>query len=208
MKFQVVVAGVGGQGVVLAARVLSEAAAAEGLMVYMGELHGMAQRGGSVLCTVRMGDVWGPLIKPGEADAMVALELAEALRYRGYLSETGTAVVSTRRIPPVTVATGQCRYPSTEEALAALRSAAGTVISLDALAIARSCGLARAENMVLLGALVATGRLPVRAESLRQAIERLVPPRALDANRQAFARGQHAARAALAGHAAREGSRA
>jgi len=197
MRFQVVVAGVGGQGVLLAARILGEAAMAEGHSVWVGEVHGMAQRGGSVVATVRIGDFWGPLIKPGRADALVALELAEALRYREYLGSRSIAIVGTRRIPPLPVSVGEAVYPSTEEILDALREVAGTVIVLDAVSIARSAGTGQAENMVLLGALVGAGALPLRAESLLDAASRLLPAGSLEANRRAFAAGMEEARRSL-----------
>jgi len=197
MRFQVVVAGVGGQGVLLAARILAEAAMAEGHSVWVGEVHGMAQRGGSVVATVRIGDFWGPLIKPGRADALVALELAEALRYREYLGPRSIAIVGTRRIPPLPVSVGEAVYPPTEEILDALREVAGTVIALDAVSIARSAGTGQAENMVLLGALAGAGTLPLRSESLLDAASRLLPVRSLEANQRAFAAGMEEARRRL-----------
>ncbi|MDR5695138.1 MAG: indolepyruvate oxidoreductase subunit beta [Armatimonadota bacterium] len=194
MKYQIVVAGVGGQGVLLTARILAEAAMDEGQMVWVGEVHGMAQRGGSVVATVRIGDVWGPLIKPGGADALVALELAEALRCREYLSPRSIVVVGTRRIPPVPVNVGQAKYPSTEEVLEALREVAENVVAVDAVSIARSAGMGKAENMVLLGVLAGVGVLPLRPESLLDAASRLLPPETLEANRRAFFAGMDEAR--------------
>lgn len=201
MRFELVVAGVGGQGVVMAARLVAEAAMADGHAVYMGEVHGMAQRGGSVLCMVRMGDVWGPLIRPGEADALLALELAEALRYRELVAPDGVVVTSTRRIPPITVATGEATYPPSDAILASLERTAGCVIALDAHSLAVEAGTDRAENMVLVGALAGSGRMPVPADRFLEASTRLLPPRALGANRRAFELGLSAATAARAASA-------
>jgi indolepyruvate ferredoxin oxidoreductase beta subunit len=148
----VVLVGVGGQGVLLAAGIVAKAAMIAGFDVKTNEVHGMAQRGGSVMAQVRFGPhVHSPLVPSGTAQALCALEQVEALRNYGCLAPDGLAVVSSHAILPVTVSTGAARYPDRAEEW--LRMVFPRLVYLDAAAMAYRLGNIRAENMVLLGAL-------------------------------------------------------
>ena len=164
----VVLVGVGGQGILLAARIAAHVAMLSGFDVKTNEVHGMAQRGGSVMAQVSYGPVvHSPLIPRGTARALGALEQVEALRHYDYLAPDGLAVVSSLAILPVTVSAGTARYP--EKAEEKLRMVFPRLVYLDAAGLATSLGNVRAANMVLLGALSSGLSLPLEAwlESLR-----------------------------------------
>lgn len=183
----VVLAGVGGQGNVLSARVLAETALSMGYDVKTSEVHGMAQRGGSVVCMVRWGEkVYSPLIEVAKADFLLAFELLEGLRYLRYLGSEGTAIVNDYRLDPLPVLRGDAVYPA--GALEAMRSYAARTVELDAREMAASAGSARAAGSCLLGALSVFLDFPtdVWEESLRKS----VPARAQDVNLKAFALGR------------------
>lgn len=167
MRRQIICVGTGGQGVILLVRVLCEAARRQGLPVISAETHGMAMRGGSVICQVKIGGFASPLVLPGRADAMLALDAAEAARNRYQLSPTGAAIVNT----PNPSAPGE----------------------FDALALAREAGSAQALNMVLLGFAAGGGAAGVSADALRQAVHDLSPERHRDTNLRAFDLGSAAA---------------
>jgi len=189
----IVVCGVGGQGVLLLAEVLGTAALKNGLDVRVSEIHGMAQRGGSVICHVRLGKaVHAPTVMDGDADALVALEPVEALRALRFASKRTLALVSTRTIRPVLVSLGLASYPSLEQVMSAIRGAVGDCFFLDALRLAEEAGSPIAQNMVMAGALHATGILPVQKEALVEAIEELVPKRFLGVNLRALELGEKA----------------
>ncbi|MBC7253880.1 MAG: indolepyruvate oxidoreductase subunit beta [Actinobacteria bacterium] len=190
MVTDVVLAGVGGQGNVLSARILAEAAMRAGYRVKTSEVHGMAQRGGSVVCMVRWGEeVYSPLIPRGRADFLLAYELLEGLRFLEYLRPGGTAVVNDYRLDPLPVLRGDAAYP--EDALGLIREASGKCVVLRARDLAEEAGSARAVGTVMLGALSVFLQFPRTAweDSLRQR----VPPRALEANLRAFEMGRKAA---------------
>lgn len=194
----VVLAGVGGQGNVLSARILAETAMRAGYRVKTSEVHGMAQRGGSVICMVRWGEeVHSPLIPRGRADFLMVYELLEGLRYLEYLRPGGTALVNVYRLDPLPVLRGDATYP--EEALDVIRGAAGKCLVLKARDLAVEAGSARAVGTVMLGALSVFLDLPLRAweESLRER----VPSRALEANLRAFRLGRGEAGAGASGQA-------
>jgi len=189
----VLVVGVGGQGVLMISRVLAEVCARRGLEVKQSEVHGMAQRGGTVFSHVRFGErVWSPTIPRGEADILVALEWAEGLRWLSHLRpERGTFLADTRRIVPPFA----CRdrrpgahssYPecSADE----VRGRVGHSIALDAMGMAEELGNPRTANTVLLGALSAVLGFPV--EDWRKAIDVNVPPHTVEVNRAAFEHGR------------------
>lgn len=189
-EFNVVVAGVGGQGVILLSELLGEAALAMGHRVHGSEVLGMAVRGGRVTSAIRLGEhVHGPLIPPGRVDLLVALEPVEGLAHGHDLSPDGRAVVNTRPVVPFTVSLGQCRYPSREEILTHLERLAGRLLAVDADAVATEIGAPRAANVVLLGAAAAMGRLPVEPAALRQAIGERFHGAAAELNLQAFEAG-------------------
>ncbi len=185
--FNVLVAGVGGQGVLLASRILADAALQSGLDVKQSEVHGMAQRGGSVLSQVRFGDVvYSPVVSVGECDLLIGFEPLETARYLHFLKDGGAVVYNTHRINTLNVSIGMDKYPEGIEDLIADNAA--DVVALDALELAVQSGDKRAINMVLLGA--AMGRLPLKEEMITGSMEKIVPPKALAINRKAFALGR------------------
>ena len=171
------ISGVGGQGVILASYVLSQAAMAEGYDVKQSEVHGMSQRGGSVTSHLRFGGkIWSPLITPGTADILLSFEALEALRYVHWLRPGGLLVYNTLRVNPSPVAAGLAEYPADiDERIKAAwpREAAGSVKSV---------------NVVMLGAVSCT--LPFAAETWETIIRRVVPAKTVDANLKAFDLGR------------------
>lgn len=183
----VVLAGVGGQGNVLSARVLAEAALSMGYDVKTSEVHGMAQRGGSVVCMVRWGEkVHSPLIPKGKADFLLAFELLEGLRYLDYLAEEGTVVVNDYRLDPLPVLRGDATYP--ENALQVIRSSAARSVEIDGREMAERAGNPRAVGSCLLGALSTFLDFPVNI--WEEALRELVPPKAVEVNIKAFTLGR------------------
>ena len=185
----ILLVGVGGQGTILASKILSEVAMRQGYDVKMTEIHGMAQRGGSVVTQVRMGEkVHSPLIEPGQADYIVAFEQLEGLRWMHYLNDHGTAIVNTQRINPMTVITGAAEYPG--DALEQIKAGAPNMVQLNALDIAKQLGNMRVVNVVLLGAMAK--QTTIAKDDWLAALETTVPARFLDLNRQAFLAGYSA----------------
>lgn len=182
-------AGVGGQGTLLAADVVALVGVELGLDVKKSEVHGMAQRGGSVTSHVRWGDlVHSPLITPGEADFFIAFERLEALRYADLLRPGGTLLISDYRIPPVSVSSGNDAYPSDAEERAAYGGAIQHCFYLPAIDMAREIGNTRVNNVVMLGALSAF--LGVPDTTWLTVISRRVPARHVEVNEAAFAAGR------------------
>lgn len=192
-RVDVIVCGVGGQGILLLAELLGTAALKEGLDVRVSEIHGMAQRGGSVVCHVRVGEgVCAPTVLDGHADVLVALEPVEALRAIRFLGPRSLALVSTRPIRPVMVSLGMCSYPSLEQVQELLRASAGKVLLVDALRLAEEAGNLITQNMVMAGALSATGAFPASREAMVEAMRELLPPKYLEVNLRAFELGERA----------------
>lgn len=188
MKTDVIVAGVGGQGVVSATAIIAEAARRDGLTVKQGELHGMSQRGGAVQATIRTADgpIESELISRGGADVIVSLEPLESLRYLDYLSPEGTVVSSTTPFENIS------DYPDLDRILDELRALPRAIL-VDAGGLARDAGSGRADNVVMIGA--AAHLLPVQPETLLGCIEELFEskgPRIVEVNRTAFASGRNA----------------
>lgn len=199
----VLLAGVGGQGTVLAAKVLAQAAQEKGWQVRTAETIGMAQRGGNVVSHVRMGDagepVFSPLIAAGEADLVVAFEPAEAARVLPYLSPFGTLVTATTAIQPVTAALSRTPYRA-EEVVANLRALLGgcvppsdgnrlsrsRFVAVDDAAVLRRVGNRKALNIVLLASALATGCIPLGLDDLRQAVAACVKPQFVEMNLKAI----------------------
>ena len=185
----ILLVGVGGQGTVLAAKVLAQAAQSKGWQVRTAETIGMAQRGGSVVSHVRMGSdgeaVHAPLVAPGTADAIIAFEPGEALRSLGYLRRGGTVISATAVVQPVTAALSSAPYRS-EDMIAALRTAldraGGELELVDAAPILDELGNRRALNTVLLASAVACGAVPLSADELKDAIRACVKPRFVEMN--------------------------
>lgn len=187
----IVVSGVGGQGVILVAEILGDAALAEGLEVIVSEIHGMAQRGGSVVSHVRIGcGIYSPTMIEGSADVLLGFEPIETLRALRFANQNTQIVMSTKAVIPVTVSTGAYRYPSLEEIVEECRWFTEHVIIVDAFKIAEEAGSMKAMNIVLLGALEATGILPVKKDTLIQTIKGHVPEELLKVNLKAFEAGK------------------
>lgn len=183
-------AGVGGQGTILASNVLAEVGLAAGFDVKKSEVHGMAQRGGSVNTHVRWDAerVYSPLIGLGEADVLLVFEEAEALRYAEFLKPGGGAVVNVYTIKPITVTSGGASYPTEEEILRVYAGITERIRLVPGTTIAQELGNARAANVVLLGAL--STFLDVAPELWLQIIEARVPAKYVALNRQAFLQGR------------------
>ena len=183
----VVLAGVGGQGTILAGDVLAKVAVAEGLDVKLSEVHGMAQRGGSVETFVRFGErVFSPVVDPGVADHLIAFEMIEAARTLRYLRPGGTLVVNRRIVAPLPVLIGDAEAPEDLESVLSREGA----IFLDAEALACEAGSPRSANIVLMGA--ASYGLPFSVDAWRRVIEQRVPPKTIEANVRAFNLGRDA----------------
>jgi indolepyruvate ferredoxin oxidoreductase beta subunit len=178
--------GVGGQGTILASKVLARAAQEAGYDIKVSEIHGMAQRGGSVVTQVRLGEkVYSPLITEGGADVVLAFEKLEGLRLLPYLKPGGTIIINNQEIPPVPVLVGAAQYPA--NVIEYIRSVAPDTVVVDALDIAVKCGNPKAANVVLLG--VMAKNLPIEREVWEKALAARVPARFLEVNKAAFAAG-------------------
>jgi indolepyruvate ferredoxin oxidoreductase, beta subunit len=190
---RVVIAGVGGQGTLLATRLIAETAIKQGLNVRIGETYGMAQRGGPVMGHIQIGEAYSPQIRPGEADALLGFELAEAAR-RGvtYLRRGGLAIVNSKKIPPVEVISGMCGYPSEKSLLRLLRRVSSKAAVFDATSFAEEAGDPIATNIVMLGALTASNVLPFGEEEITAVMKGSIPARFLDLNTRAFKLGADA----------------
>jgi indolepyruvate ferredoxin oxidoreductase beta subunit len=189
-SYNFLLAGVGGQGTILASDVLAEVALAAGFDVKKSEVHGMAQRGGSVNTHVRWDAerVYSPLIGLGEADILLTFEEAEALRYAEFLKPGGVAVVNQQTIKPITVTSGGAHYPTEEELKAVYRELTDRLYLVPGTGIAQELGNTRAANVVLLGAL--STFLDVPQKTWLTVIEKRVPVRYVELNRQAFLKGR------------------
>jgi len=183
-----VIVGVGGQGVILISDVIGRAALMAGKPVCGAETHGMAQRGGSVINHTRIGCRFSPMVASGEADVLVALEPAEALRFAHFLSPEGVALINTRPVLPVTVTCGKADYPPLSEIIAPIKARCHKVIAMDAAALAEKAGTSQAMNVVMLGAL--SRYIPLSEDMIIQALSLVVPQKFLEANKKAFALGK------------------
>ena len=189
-KTNILIVGVGGQGTLLASVLLGNLALARNYDVKLSEVHGMAQRGGSVVTHVKISEdgVSAPLIEKADADIIIAFEELEAYRWLPYLKEGGVIYVNTQQILPMPVILGQAKYP--EDIMNVLKEKAGTVKAFDALSIAEKCGSIKAVNVVLLGA--ASNDLPFDDELWIKVIEENVKPKFIDLNKKAFSMGKQA----------------
>jgi indolepyruvate ferredoxin oxidoreductase beta subunit len=179
--------GVGGQGILLASEVTAYSLLAAGMDVRKSEVHGMAQRGGSVTAHLRFGSkVYSPLISPGEADIVVAFEMLEAVRYLPYMHSNSKVIVNTHKIYPPAVATGKMSYP--ENVLDALAGHDIHTKELDAFEIASRVGEVRAVNIVMVGVL--STYLPVEEQVYVDVMHERIPERFLDVNIKAFQEGR------------------
>lgn len=184
----IVIVGVGGQGVILISDVLGRAAVNAGKAVRGAETHGMAQRGGSVINYTRIGCRFSPMISSGRADVLLALEPAEALRFAHYLSTDGIALVNTRPVLPITVTTGKASYPPVDDILGHFSGLCKEMKPMDATGLAMQAGTPQAMNVVMLGAL--SKYIPLSEKLLLDALGDVVPAKYLDINRHAFSLGK------------------
>lgn len=194
-KFEILVAGTGGQGVLVLGNLLDRAARLSGFKTVIGsEIHGMAQRGGPLTSYTRMGeDVHGPIISIGSADVIIALEFIEGLRHIERLSENGWLVVAETKLPSSVMWLSGMPYPKRDEVLAAMRKFTEKITLLDPYKIARQLGNIRASNLVMLGATVAVvNRFPITIESLKDAIRGTFPEKLIDINIKALEEGMKA----------------
>ena len=181
----IMIVGVGGQGTLLASRILGNVLISQGYDVKISEVHGMSQRGGSVVTYVRWGEeVSAPIVDIGGADTVLAFELREARRALPYLKEGGKLLVNTQQIDPMPVIMGKAEYP---EGLLSKLGEHAEVTAVDALSLARKAGTAKAVNVVLIGLLAKTTDIP--RESWEQALAETVPPKFLEINKKAFQLG-------------------
>ncbi len=187
-EFNLIVTGVGGQGSVLASHIVAEAAVKRGFRVRVGETFGAAQRGGKVHSHVRIGDeVYGPLCPSGSLDVLLGLEPNEALRLAlKYANDETLIITNTRPVPSMDANIGADSYTEVSKLIEALNRLSGNVVSFDATDLAAEAGNERTMNVVLLGALAASGVLPFDKESLREAVLSRVPSRTVEVNEAAF----------------------
>ena len=185
----VMIVGVGGQGSLLASKLLGRLLLTKGYDVKVSEVHGMSQRGGSVVTYVRFGEnVYSPVIDKGEADFVVSFELLEAARWTGYLRQGGRIITNTQQINPMPVITGAAAYPADLDRKIAEAGAA--IDAIDALALAEKAGSAKAVNIVLMGHL--SRYFDFSLEEWLDAIEKSVPAKFLEMNKKAFMLGREA----------------
>lgn len=189
MKYDILIAGVGGQGTVLSSRLLAAAAIEAGYFTRTSETIGMSQRGGSVVSHVRIGSKESsPIIPIGKSDLLIGFELAEAARNLSRLSPTGKCIVNLQVIKPVTVSLGGASY-NTDEITEYIKSTAPGVVFVDGYSLAENAGSIKAVNVVLLGAAVASGFLPFSKEEVESVIAQNIPKKFLDINLKAFKTG-------------------
>lgn len=183
----IMIVGVGGQGTLLASRILGSVLIGQGYDVKMSEVHGMSQRGGSVVTYVKFGEkVYSPLVDQGEADYIIAFERLEAARWVSYLKDGGTLMINDRRISPMPVITGAMEYP--DEIVEKLRSKGAKVVACDALSMAIEAGNPKSVNVVMIGILSA---LTEFSEDVWQAaLTECVKPKFLELNKKAFSLGR------------------
>jgi len=188
-KLDILVTGVGGQGVVLASDIISETALAAGFDVKKTDTLGMAQRGGSVVSHVRLAKkVWSPLIKEGEVDILLAFEKLEAARWSHFLTPGAVAIVNTYEQPPLSVSLGQEKYPADGEIIAALKRRTERIYFIDANKRARELGNVRTLNIFMLGCFAAFA--PIDEAVWQESISRRLPANIREINLTAFAAGR------------------
>ena len=190
---RVVFVGVGGQGNLLASRLLGEAALSQGIQTVVSEIHGMAQRGGIVESAVLMGEVSSPIVSNGEADVLVGFEPVETLRALGKCNQETLVITNTHPLPPFTVSVGQGTYPPVDEMLDLIQTKIKRVIALDGDAMAAEVGNPLSLNMVMLGALIGSGSIPITAEVMKKTIEQSTKKAFLESNLKAFDLGYESA---------------
>jgi indolepyruvate ferredoxin oxidoreductase beta subunit len=196
-EFNILINGVGGQGVILMSELLGRAAVADNLRVRGSEILGMAVRGGSVTSSIRLGeDVYGPLIPTGKCQVMVSMEPSEALRNISYLSKSSLVLLNTAVTIPFTVSIGESSYPSLEAIMEKLAKASEHIVQLDASQLAQEAGNLLTTNIVMLGALFSAG-LPIKIATIKDTIQSHFPAKVAPVNLKAFDLGYEACRQAV-----------
>jgi len=193
---RLIMVAVGGQGNLLASRVLGEAALLGGIPIRMSEIHGMAQRGGVVESAIVFGDAKSTIISDGEADVLLGFEPSETLRALNKCNLQTVVITNLAPMPPFTVAIGKGAYPDLELAQRLIREKTARLIALDAVSLAKGAGNVMSVNMVLLGALLQTGTLPLEAEAVKETIRTRTKKAFVEANLKAFDLGLDAAASA------------
>lgn len=187
MTKQIMIVGVGGQGTLLASRILGNTVINEGYDVKVSEVHGMSQRGGSVVTYVKYGEkVYSPIIDRGEADIILAFEMLEAYRALPYLSKNGTMIANTQEIDPMPVITSAAEYPAE---IAEKISKKVKLVTVDAVKLAEEAGNIKAVNVVLIGVMAQKSEIPY--ENWIKTIRQTVPEKFLDVNLKAFDLGYY-----------------
>ncbi len=190
---RVVFIGVGGQGNLLTSRLLGEAALSLNIPAVVSEIHGMAQRGGIVESAVLLGDVTSPIVSNAEADVLIGFEPVETLRALSKCNKDTIVITNTHPLPPFTVSVGQGVYPPMDEIMGLIRAKVGKVIALDGNAMAEEAGNSLSLNMVMLGALIGSGSIPVGAEDMKKTISTTTKKAFLESNLKAFDLGMNSA---------------
>jgi indolepyruvate ferredoxin oxidoreductase beta subunit len=194
----VAITGVGGQGVLTLAEILAKAALADSLNVRVGEIHGMAQRGGHVVCTVRIGDgAKGPIVDPGTADLLVGFEPIETLREIQTIAEDGCVLLSSHIQYPVAVSMGEAEYPDHEEIINGIKKFTGRILEVDAMALAQKAGSSLSLNMVMLGGIIGTGITPIKKKTALEIVRSTFPKKFESINVQALDLGMEAIKSLL-----------
>ncbi len=190
---RLIIVAVGGQGNLLASKVLGEAALLADIPVRMSEIHGMAQRGGVVESAVVFGDADSTIISDAEADVLLGFEPSETLRALNKCNAGTVVITNTAPLPPFTVAIGKGTYPDVQELQELIRNKTARLIAFDALALAKQAGNRMSLNMVLLGSLIQTGIMPVSVDNVKEAIRTSTKKAFVDINIKAFELGFEAA---------------
>lgn len=193
---RIILVAVGGQGNLLASSVLGEAALLSDIPIRMSEIHGMAQRGGVVESAMVFGDAKSSVISDGEADVLVGFEPSETLRALKKCNKKTVVITNLAPLPPFTVAIGKGVYPDLNELQNLIRAETAGLVAIDAVQLAREAGNELSVNMVLLGALIQTGKLPIQAEMVKEVIRSKTKQAFVDSNIKAFDLGFSAAQTA------------
>lgn len=203
-ELNIIISGVGGQGVVLLSELLGTAAVRDGVAVKGSEVLGMAQRGGSVFSNIRLGgDVIAPMTPEGKCDVLIAVEPSEALRNIQYLAKGSVVVINSTKVLPFTVFLGRSGYPEIDAIVTKLHDVTDRVIILDAAKLAEAAGSLQATNVVMLGALYGTGLLPISLDTAKAAILARFKGKVGDINIKAFGLGYDEVKKALQGAGAK-----
>jgi indolepyruvate ferredoxin oxidoreductase, beta subunit len=191
---RLIIVAVGGQGNLLASKVLGEAALSASVPIRMSEIHGMAQRGGVVESAIVFGDAQSMLISDGEADVLLGFEPSETLRALAKCNPNTVVITNTSPLPPFTVNIGKGTYPDIDEMQDLIRKKTKKLVAFNGLALAKDAGNAMSLNMVLLGGLIQSGTVPITADQIKKAIQTKTKPAFVDINLKAFDLGFNAAR--------------